>query len=194
LNGTLQFVVRRIQSSKVRHCQIFYDMPLIVIVASYFRWNLPRQNYPSTGISHEASVDSTPDCNLSGISIFNVIIYLNFQPNGRFELNKKICLSISGYHPESWQPSWSSKFIVVYFGIIWLPFFGFCLLVRTALLAIIGFMPTPGIGALGALDYTPEERKTLAQKCVHRPIMFFIESCRQYPFLGQRTGNVPRVV
>ncbi|CAG2164812.1 unnamed protein product, partial [Oppiella nova] len=64
-------------------------------------------------------------------------------PNGRFEVNKKICLSISGHHPESWQPSWS---------------------IRTALLAIIGFMPTEGLGAIGSLDYPPEERKSLAQK------------------------------
>ncbi|XP_041352278.1 ubiquitin-conjugating enzyme E2 J1-like [Gigantopelta aegis] len=64
-------------------------------------------------------------------------------PNGRFETYKKICLSISGYHPESWQPSWS---------------------IRTALLAIIGFMPTHGGGAIGSLDYTPEERKVLAKK------------------------------
>uniref|UniRef100_A0A915CRF6 UBC core domain-containing protein n=1 Tax=Ditylenchus dipsaci TaxID=166011 RepID=A0A915CRF6_9BILA len=42
-------------------------------------------------------------------------------PNGRFETNKKICLSISGYHPETWLPSWS---------------------IRTALLALVGFMPT----------------------------------------------------
>lgn len=34
----------------------------------------------------------------------------SLQPNGRFELNKKVCLSISGYHPETWLPSWSSKF------------------------------------------------------------------------------------
>lgn len=64
-------------------------------------------------------------------------------PNGRFEVNKKICLSISGHHPESWQPSWS---------------------IRTALMAIIGFLPTPGKGAIGALDYPPEERKKLARK------------------------------
>ena len=63
--------------------------------------------------------------------------------NGRFELNKKICLSISGYHPESWQPSWS---------------------IRTAILAIIAFMPSKGEGAIGALDYTSEERKALAKK------------------------------
>uniref|UniRef100_A0A8D0DWC9 Ubiquitin-conjugating enzyme E2 J1 n=1 Tax=Salvator merianae TaxID=96440 RepID=A0A8D0DWC9_SALMN len=63
--------------------------------------------------------------------------------NGRFEVGKKICLSISGHHPETWQPSWS---------------------IRTALLAIIGFMPTKGEGAIGSLDYTPEERRTLAKK------------------------------
>ncbi|XP_061609144.1 ubiquitin-conjugating enzyme E2 J1 isoform X6 [Phyllopteryx taeniolatus] len=64
-------------------------------------------------------------------------------PNGRFEVGKKICLSISGHHPETWQPSWS---------------------IRTALIAIIGFMPTKGEGAIGSLDYTPEERRVLAKK------------------------------
>jgi hypothetical protein len=29
------------------------------------------------------------------------------QPNGRFETQTKICLSISQHHPEHWQPSWS---------------------------------------------------------------------------------------
>ncbi|XP_063089287.1 ubiquitin-conjugating enzyme E2 J1 isoform X3 [Cavia porcellus] len=65
------------------------------------------------------------------------------EANGRFEVGKKICLSISGHHPETWQPSWS---------------------IRTALLAIIGFMPTKGEGAIGSLDYTPEERRALAKK------------------------------
>ena len=37
-------------------------------------------------------------------------------------------------------------------------------LVRTVLLAIIGFMPTKGEGAIGSLDYTPDERKVLARK------------------------------
>jgi len=66
-------------------------------------------------------------------------------PNGRFEVGKKICLSISGHHPESWQPSWS---------------------IRTALLAIIGFMPTPGQGTIGSLDYPKSERIKLAKKSV----------------------------
>jgi len=64
-------------------------------------------------------------------------------PNGRFEVGKKICLSISGHHPETWQPSWS---------------------IRTALLAIIGFMPSPAQGTIGSLDYTPEERRILARR------------------------------
>ncbi|XP_071552477.1 ubiquitin-conjugating enzyme E2 J1-like [Panulirus ornatus] len=69
------------------------------------------------------------------------IIFLT--PNGRFETSKKICLSISGHHPETWQPSWS---------------------IRTALLAIIGFMPTPANGTIGSLDYTASERAKLAKK------------------------------
>jgi len=64
-------------------------------------------------------------------------------PNGRFEVGKKICLSISGFHPESWQPSWS---------------------IRTALLAIIAFMPTPGQGTIGSLDYPKDERQRLARR------------------------------
>lgn len=39
---------------------------------------------------------------------------LLFQPNGRFETNTKICLSISNYHPEHWQPSWSGKLMDFY--------------------------------------------------------------------------------
>lgn len=73
----------------------------------------------------------------------NIIV---LTPNGRFEVGKKICLSISGHHPESWQPSWS---------------------IRTALLAIIGFMPTPGEGTIGSLNYSSEERRKLALSSVH---------------------------
>lgn len=69
--------------------------------------------------------------------------YRFFQPNGRFETNKKICLSISGHHPETWQPSWC---------------------VRTALMALIAFMPTSGTGTVGSLDYSPDERRLLAKK------------------------------
>eukprot|EP00939_MAST-03C_sp_MAST-3C-sp1_P002656 g2656.t1 len=66
-------------------------------------------------------------------------------PTGRFEVRKPICLSISAYHPEQWQPAWG---------------------IRTILEALISFMPTPGKGAIGALDWSSEERKKLAQKSI----------------------------
>lgn len=56
--------------------------------------------------------------------------FMMLTPNGRFQTGTKICLSISSHHPEHWQPSWS---------------------VRTALTALIAFMPTPGQGAIGSL-------------------------------------------
>ncbi|KAF9621464.1 hypothetical protein IFM89_021768 [Coptis chinensis] len=61
---------------------------------------------------------------------------LQLWPNGRFETQTKICLSISNYHPDHWQPSWS---------------------VRTAFVALIAFMPTNPNGALGSPDYKQEE-------------------------------------
>jgi ubiquitin-conjugating enzyme E2 J1 len=62
-------------------------------------------------------------------------------PNGRFEVGKKICLSVSAHHPEHWQPAWG---------------------IRTIITALIAFMPTKAEGALAGLDYTNEERRELA--------------------------------
>ncbi|KAF9295594.1 Ubiquitin-conjugating enzyme E2 J1 [Linnemannia elongata] len=64
-------------------------------------------------------------------------------PNGRFELNKKVCLSITGYHPEYWQPAWG---------------------IRTVLVAVMGFLPTQSKGAIGGLDTSVVARKALAVK------------------------------
>ncbi|GAA5877406.1 hypothetical protein JCM16303_003319 [Sporobolomyces ruberrimus] len=72
-------------------------------------------------------------------------IYL-LTPSGRFEVNRKICLSISSFHPETWQPSWG---------------------VRTALLALISFFESDPKGAVGSLNAPPEERKRLANSSQH---------------------------
>ncbi|XP_028751728.1 ubiquitin-conjugating enzyme E2 32-like [Neltuma alba] len=77
--------------------------------------------------------------------------FMLLTPNGRFETQTKICLSISNHHPEHWQPSWS---------------------VRTALVALIAFMPTNPNGALGSLDYKKEERRALAIKSREAPPRF----------------------
>lgn len=54
---------------------------------------------------------------------FHFIRNLVCLQSGRFETHTKVCLSISSFHEESWQPSWS---------------------MRTALTALIAFFPTNG--------------------------------------------------
>ncbi|EGX92561.1 ubiquitin-conjugating enzyme E2 6 [Cordyceps militaris CM01] len=63
-------------------------------------------------------------------------------PNGRFEANREICLSISGHHEETWQPAWG---------------------VRTALVALRSFMETEARGQLGGLETTDDVRQRLAR-------------------------------
>jgi ubiquitin-conjugating enzyme E2 J1 len=64
-------------------------------------------------------------------------------PNGRFELNKKICLTFTGFHEEMWQPAWG---------------------VRTALIGVQAFMGARAEAAVGvgSLDFPTEERERLA--------------------------------
>jgi ubiquitin-conjugating enzyme E2 J1 len=64
-------------------------------------------------------------------------------PTGRFEVNREICLSISGHHEETWQPAWG---------------------IRTALVAIRSFMDTDARGQLGGMDSSEEVRKRLASQ------------------------------
>lgn len=107
------------------------------------------------------------------------LVFLNCasQQNGRFETQTKICLSISNHHPEHWQPSWSGNFSIVMFKKLDLCFISLSLTrffaVRTALVALIAFMPTSPNGALGSLDYTKEERRALA-----------VKSCKAAPKYG----------
>ncbi|KAI9052132.1 hypothetical protein LZ554_003494 [Drepanopeziza brunnea f. sp. 'monogermtubi'] len=63
-------------------------------------------------------------------------------PSGRFEVNREICLSISGHHEETWMPAWG---------------------VRTALTALRTFMETEAKGQLGGLDTNNEERAKIAK-------------------------------
>ena len=65
-------------------------------------------------------------------------------PSGRFEVNREICLSISGFHEETWQPAWG---------------------VRTALVALRGFMGEEGTaGQVGGLESSSEVRRRLARE------------------------------
>ncbi|KAL2075083.1 hypothetical protein VTL71DRAFT_25 [Oculimacula yallundae] len=63
-------------------------------------------------------------------------------PSGRFEVNREICLSISGHHEETWMPAWG---------------------VRTALVALRSFMETDVKGQLGGLECSVKERENIAK-------------------------------
>lgn len=75
--------------------------------------------------------------------------------NGRFEVGKRICLSVTAHHQETWQPSWG---------------------IRTILTALVGFMPSKAEG-VGALDYPDEDRRRLARKSWH----FHCDRCGARP-------------
>ncbi|OAP62612.1 hypothetical protein AYL99_01839 [Fonsecaea erecta] len=65
-------------------------------------------------------------------------------PSGRFEVNREICLSISGFHEETWMPAWG---------------------VRTALTALRTFMAEKGsAGQVGGLEAPVDVRKRLAKE------------------------------
>ena len=66
-------------------------------------------------------------------------------PSGRFEVNREICLSISGHHEETWQPAWG---------------------IRTALVAIRAFMEMPVEGQVGGLECNDEGRRDLARRSI----------------------------
>jgi len=64
-------------------------------------------------------------------------------PSGRFEVNREICLSISGHHEETWQPAWG---------------------VRTALLAIRSeIFGSESQGQVGGMEGSEELRREYAR-------------------------------
>ncbi|KNE59445.1 hypothetical protein AMAG_03725 [Allomyces macrogynus ATCC 38327] len=61
-------------------------------------------------------------------------------PNGRFKPGDRICLSMSDFHPDTWNPAWS---------------------VATILSGLLSFMATDEVAA-GTVAGTPSQRKALA--------------------------------
>ena len=65
-------------------------------------------------------------------------------PNGRFQVNKRICMSMSDYHPESWNPMWN---------------------VQTIIIGLISFMCTDERTA-GCIITSDREKKQLASQSI----------------------------
>ncbi|KAL0367800.1 UNVERIFIED_CONTAM: Ubiquitin-conjugating enzyme E2 32 [Sesamum radiatum] len=136
-NPAVKRILQEVKEMQSNPSDDFMSLPL---EENIFEWQFairgPRDSEFEGGIYHGR-------IQLPAEYPFKPPSFMLLTPNGRFETQTKICLSISNHHPEHWQPSWS---------------------VRTALVALIAFMPTSPNGALGSLDYTKEERRALAVK------------------------------
>ncbi|KAG5981274.1 hypothetical protein E4U55_003113 [Claviceps digitariae] len=88
-------------------------------------------------------------------------------PNGRFEANREICLSISGHHEETWQPAWGIRTAIVAY--VMPESMDHAIYVKAAddklsLLRLRSFMETDARGQLGGLETTDEVRRRLARE------------------------------
>ncbi|WJX96255.1 Ubiquitin-conjugating enzyme E2 32 [Trifolium repens] len=136
-NPAVKRILQEVKEMQSNPSDDFMSLPL---EENIFEWQFairgPRETEFEGGIYHGR-------IQLPAEYPFKPPSFMLLTPNGRFETQTKICLSISNHHPEHWQPSWS---------------------VRTALVALIAFMPTNPGGALGSLDYKKEDRRALAIK------------------------------
>ncbi|XVF28215.1 hypothetical protein REPUB_Repub15cG0010200 [Reevesia pubescens] len=144
-NPAVKRILQEVKEMQSNPSDDFMSLPL---EENIFEWQFaikgPRDSEFEGGIYHGR-------IQLPAEYPFKPPSFMLLTPNGRFETQTKICLSISNHHPEHWQPSWS---------------------VRTALVALIAFMPTSPNGALGSLDYKKEERQALAIKSREGPPKF----------------------
>ncbi|KAK7303687.1 hypothetical protein RJT34_14600 [Clitoria ternatea] len=144
-NPAVKRILQEVKEMQSNPSDDFMSLPL---EENIFEWQFairgPRDSEFEGGIYHGR-------IQLPSEYPFKPPSFMLLTPNGRFETQTKICLSISNHHPEHWQPSWS---------------------VRTALVALIAFMPTSPNGALGSLDYKKEERRALAIKSREAPPKF----------------------
>ncbi|XVE65520.1 hypothetical protein DITRI_Ditri08aG0006300 [Diplodiscus trichospermus] len=170
-NPAVKRILQEVKEMQSNPSDDFMSLPL---EENIFEWQFairgPRDSEFEGGIYHGR-------IQLPAEYPFKPPSFMLLTPNGRFETQTKICLSISNHHPEHWQPSWS---------------------VRTALVALIAFMPTSPNGALGSLDYKKEERRALAIKSREAPPKFgnpdrqkLIDEIHEY--MLSKAPPVPRV-
>ncbi|KAK8478243.1 hypothetical protein V6N13_069954 [Hibiscus sabdariffa] len=168
-NPAVKRILQEVKEMQSNPSDDFMSLPL---EENIFEWQFairgPRDSEFEGGIYHGR-------IQLPAEYPFKPPSFMLLTPNGRFETQTKICLSISNHHPEHWQPSWS---------------------VRTALVALIAFMPTSPNGALGSLEYTKEERRALAIKSHDAPPKFgnlerqkLIDEIHEY--MLSKTPHVP---
>ena len=108
--------------------------------SNLFEWHFTIQGPPSTPYSdgmYHGRIILPPTYPLRPPS------FRFLTPSGRFEVNREICLSISGHHEETWQPAWG---------------------IRTALWALRAFMEGGAKGQVGGMEMSEAERVRLARE------------------------------
>lgn len=106
--------------------------------SNLFEWHFTLQGPPSTPYgegAYHGRIILPPTYPLRPPS------FRFLTPSGRFEVNREICLSISGHHEETWQPAWG---------------------IRTALWALRAFMEGDAKGQVGGMEMPEKERRRLA--------------------------------
>ncbi|XP_059489538.1 ubiquitin-conjugating enzyme E2 J2 [Neocloeon triangulifer] len=94
------------------------------------------ENTPYTGGKYHGKLVFPPDFPYKPPSIYMI------TPNGRFKTNVRLCLSISDYHPDTWNPAWS---------------------VSTILTGLLSFMAEKS-PTLGSIEMPDSERRRLAHE------------------------------
>ncbi|KAF4531119.1 hypothetical protein B566_EDAN011144 [Ephemera danica] len=92
------------------------------------------ENTPYEGGMYHGKLVFSPEFPYKPPSIYMI------TPNGRFKTNMRLCLSISDYHPDTWNPAWS---------------------VSTILTGLLSFM-TERSPTLGSIEMADSERQELA--------------------------------
>lgn len=71
------------------------------------------------------------------------IYFMN--PNGRYQINKKICMTITSYHKEQWSPAWS---------------------LRTMMMAMMAHFVVEDKG-IGSIRPSDKDRKKIAKESIN---------------------------
>ncbi|CAD2222436.1 Ubiquitin-conjugating enzyme, putative [Angomonas deanei] len=105
---------------------------------------------------------------------------LFLTPNGRFEINTKICTTISSFHPELWRPSYSLQFVL------------------QSLRLFMGQEEEVGVGAIHRTNVTKEKKKMFAEESwqyvcpVCGPIQHLYENeMKPFPPSSEELKDVP---
>ncbi|CUS15508.1 unnamed protein product [Tuber aestivum] len=156
---TIKRILREAEELSKNPAEDYHAAPLD---ENLFEWHFTLRGPPGTpyaeGIYH-GRITLPPDYPLRPPS------FRFMTPSGRFEVNREICLSISGHHEDTWQPAWG---------------------VRTAVVALRGFMETEAKGQVGGIECDEETRRGIAKEagewrcgaCGGRSNGEILEDCR----------------